>query len=126
MRRRYPAREKGAVCPWRECRPILPIFPARASKKLCHLPPVRFSGTYRKKRYNSCMFREYDPSSVEAKWRQKWADAHVFDFDLAKAKDPFYLLVMFPYPSGARLHVGHWFQYSIPDSYGRFLRMKGK
>ncbi|MBI1812790.1 leucine--tRNA ligase [Candidatus Peregrinibacteria bacterium] len=68
----------------------------------------------------------YTPSSVEPKWQKKWADAKAFDFDLGKAKGPFYLLVMFPYPSGARLHVGHWFQYSIPDSYGRFLTMKGK
>lgn len=72
------------------------------------------------------MSYSYDPSAVEPKWQKKWADAGVYDFDLEKAKDPFYLLVMFPYPSGARLHVGHWFQYSIPDSYGRFLRMRGK
>ncbi len=72
------------------------------------------------------MFHEYNPSSVEAKWQKLWEKEHVYDFDLAKAKDPYYMTVMFPYPSGANLHVGHWFQYSIPDSYGRFLRMRGK
>jgi leucyl-tRNA synthetase len=72
------------------------------------------------------MFTPYDPSSAEVKWRRAWADARVFDVDVSKAKDPYYLLVMFPYPSGAQLHVGHWFQYSIPDSYGRFLKMRGK
>jgi leucyl-tRNA synthetase len=72
------------------------------------------------------MQHPYQPSDVEAKWQEKWADAKVYDVDLDKADDPFYLLVMFPYPSGAKLHVGHWFQYSIPDSYGRFLRMRGK
>lgn len=69
---------------------------------------------------------EYNPSSIESKWQKKWADAQEFDFDIKKAKDPYYLLVMFPYPSGAQLHVGHWFQYSIPDSFGRFQRMRGK
>jgi leucyl-tRNA synthetase len=72
------------------------------------------------------MHPDYEPSSIEAKWQKKWAEAKVYEFDIHKAKDPFYLLVMFPYPSGAQLHVGHWFQYSIPDSYGRFLRMRGK
>lgn len=68
----------------------------------------------------------YDPSSVEPKWQERWAKEGTYHVDLKKAKDPFYLLVMFPYPSGARLHVGHWFQYSIPDSYGRYLKMRGK
>ena len=68
----------------------------------------------------------YDPNAIEARWQKAWAEKGVFDFDLQKAKDPYYLLVMFPYPSGARLHVGHWFQYSIPDSYGRYLKMNGK
>ena len=72
------------------------------------------------------MIGSYDPSSVEPKWQKKWEEAKAYAIDLKKTKDPFYLLVMFPYPSGARLHVGHWFQYSIPDSYARFLRMRGK
>ena len=68
----------------------------------------------------------YDPTPVEAKWQKRWQEAGVFKVDLHKAKDPYYCVVMFPYPSGAKLHVGHWFQYSIPDSYARFLRMNGK
>jgi leucyl-tRNA synthetase len=69
---------------------------------------------------------DYNPSEVEAKWQKKWAEAHVFDVEIDDLKDPYYLMVMFPYPSGARLHVGHWFQYSIPDSFGRFQKMRGK
>ena len=46
--------------------------------------------------------------------------------DFKKAKDPYYCLVMFPYPSGARLHVGHWYMYSVPDSFSRFQKMRGK
>ncbi|TSC58102.1 MAG: leucyl-tRNA synthetase [Candidatus Peregrinibacteria bacterium Greene0416_19] len=79
-----------------------------------------------RERYHGGMAQLYDPASVEPKWQKKWEEAKTFDFDLKKAKDPLYLLVMFPYPSGARIHVGHWFQYSIPDSYGRYLRMRGK
>lgn len=68
----------------------------------------------------------YDPSQAEAKWQRLWEMKNTFRFDLQNAKDPYYCMVMFPYPSGARLHVGHWFQYSIPDSFARFMRMKGK
>lgn len=72
------------------------------------------------------MERAYDAQAIEAKWQKIWKKKKTFAVDLTKAKDPYYCLVMFPYPSGARLHVGHWFQYSIPDSYSRFLRMRGK
>ncbi len=70
--------------------------------------------------------KDYDPSVTEPKWQKKWAEAKAYDFDLMKVKNPYYCMVMFPYPSGARLHVGHWFQYSIPDSFSRYMKMKGK
>ena len=54
---------------------------------------------------------EYDPSAVEAKWQKKWEEKKVYETDFKKAKDPYYCLVMYPYPSGARLHVGHWYMY---------------
>ncbi|MBI2117505.1 class I tRNA ligase family protein, partial [Candidatus Peregrinibacteria bacterium] len=68
---------------------------------------------------------KYDPSTVEPKWQKKWEEARVYHIDLAKTRKPHYCLVMFPYPSGARLHVGHWFQYGPTDSYARFLHMRG-
>ncbi len=71
------------------------------------------------------MTEPYNPSSVEAKWRKKWEDAKAYEVDLAKAKNPFYSLVMFPYPSGDKLHVGHWYNYGPADSYSRFKRMQG-
>ncbi len=76
-------------------------------------------------RYTPRMPKEYDPTSIEAKWRKNWEDAGVYDTDLQKAKKPFYNLVMFPYPSGDRLHVGHWYNYAPADSFGRYMRMKG-
>lgn len=74
------------------------------------------------------MHNDYVPSSVEPKWQEKWAKAKVYEVDFSKAKkdDKFYSLVMFPYPSGDKLHVGHWYNYSPADSFARYQRMQGK
>ncbi len=71
------------------------------------------------------MFKPYNPSEVEARWQQKWADAKIYETDLQKAKKPYYSLVMFPYPSGDKLHVGHWYNYAPADSFARFQKMQG-
>ena len=63
---------------------------------------------------------------MEAKWQKKWDQDKVYTVDLAKAKDPYYSTVMFPYPSGDRLHVGHWYNYGPADSFSRYMRMQGK
>jgi leucyl-tRNA synthetase len=76
-------------------------------------------------RYSFRMQRSYDPSAVEAKWQKAWADAGAFTADMKKAKKPYYGLVMFPYPSGDKLHVGHWYNFAPADSYFRFQRMHG-
>lgn len=68
---------------------------------------------------------DYVPSDSEAKWRKKWEENGVYTADLAKAKKPFYSMVMFPYPSGDKLHVGHWYNYAPADSYARFKKMQG-
>lgn len=67
----------------------------------------------------------YDPSSVEPKWQKAWADAKVYEVDLQNAKKPYFTHVMFPYPSGDKLHIGHWFNYSPADTFARFKRMQG-
>ncbi len=71
---------------------------------------------YRSERYN--------PQEIEPKWQQRWADAKLYETDLASAKEPFYYLTMYPYPSGD-LHVGHWYAFAVPDAYARFKRMRG-
>ncbi len=71
------------------------------------------------------MHPAYDPSSAEPKWQKKWETAKAYTVDLAKAKKPYYAMVMFPYPSGDKLHVGHWYNYSPADSFNRYMRMKG-
>src|SRR3989344_5199133 len=72
------------------------------------------------------MERAYDPSAVEAKWQKAWENEGVHSVDLQKAKDPYYSMVMFPYPSGDKLHVGHWYNFAPADSFARYMRMKGK
>ncbi len=67
----------------------------------------------------------YDHAVVEKKWQQKWKDANLYSSDLAKATNPFFSLVMFPYPSGDKLHIGHWFNYAPADSFARFKRLRG-
>lgn len=71
------------------------------------------------------MQTDYDPTAIEPKWQKKWEDKKVHEVDLAKAKNPYYTHVMFPYPSGDRLHIGHWYNYGPADSFARFMRMQG-
>ncbi len=69
--------------------------------------------------------KDYDPSLIEPKWQKRWEEAGAYKTDLAKAKKPYYSLVMFPYPSGDKLHVGHWYNFAPADSWGRYMRMHG-
>jgi len=66
----------------------------------------------------------YDPKEIEPKWQQRWAEARVAEVDVAAPGDKFYMLNMFPYPSGD-LHVGHGRNYILGDALFRFLRMQG-
>ncbi len=66
-----------------------------------------------------------DFTAIEKKWQQKWADTQLYKFDPNSDKSKHYVLEMFSYPSGANLHVGHWYNYSLSDTYARFKRMTG-
>ncbi len=68
----------------------------------------------------------YDPKATEAKWQKKWEEAKAYTIDLNAAKNPYYSMVMFPYPSGDKLHIGHWYNFAPADSLARFMRMQGK
>jgi leucyl-tRNA synthetase len=67
---------------------------------------------------------EYTPKTIEPKWQKRWADAKVAEIDVAAPGDKFYMLNMFPYPSGD-LHVGHGRNYILGDALYRFFRMRG-
>ena len=66
----------------------------------------------------------YDPKSLEAQAQQFWADNRVFEVAEDPARESYYCLCMFPYPSG-RLHIGHVRNYTIGDVISRFKRMLG-
>ncbi|HEY5974151.1 MAG TPA: leucine--tRNA ligase, partial [Geobacteraceae bacterium] len=70
------------------------------------------------------MDEKYTPKSVEGKWQQKWETEKSFKVGEDRTKQKYYLLEMFPYPSG-RIHMGHVRNYSIGDVVGRFKRLRG-
>jgi len=70
------------------------------------------------------METKYFPKSVEEKWQKYWEREELFRIGEDPAREKYYLLEMFPYPSG-RIHMGHVRNYSIGDVVARFLRMQG-
>ena len=70
------------------------------------------------------MSLKYNPRAIEEKWQSKWERAGAFTVSDDESKEKFYLLEMFPYPSG-RIHMGHVRNYSIGDVLARFYKMQG-
>ena len=84
----------------------------------------------------SCRYTARFAGDIESRWQELWAERGTFEVPNPSGAfadgsvglergDPFYVLDMFPYPSGAGLHVGHPLSYIASDIYARFLRMKG-
>lgn len=67
----------------------------------------------------------YPFSEIENKWQRYWEEKKVFKTDLDKTHNKLYCLVMFIYPSGAKLHCGHWYNYAPTDSWARYKKLKG-
>jgi leucyl-tRNA synthetase len=68
---------------------------------------------------------QYRPQDIEEKWQRRWAEARVAEVDVAAPGSKFYMLNMFPYPSGD-LHVGHGRNYILGDALYRYFRMQGR
>jgi len=68
---------------------------------------------------------EYDFKNIERKWQKYWSDNLTNQVDEDKEKEKFYVLDMFPYPSGSGLHVGHPLGYIASDIYARYKKIKG-
>ena len=68
----------------------------------------------------------YNFKEIEKKWQEYWEKNKSFKAETGSSKEPYYILVEFPYPSGSGLHVGHVRSYTAQDSMARMIRMQGK
>lgn len=68
---------------------------------------------------------EYNFKEIEKKWQEYWKDQKTYKVEVDESRPKFYVLDMFPYPSGAGLHVGHPLGYIASDIYSRYKRLKG-
>ena len=66
----------------------------------------------------------YNHKPVEKKWQQRWEEKNVFRFNQNSSHAKYYVLEMFPYPSG-KIHMGHLRNYTIGDAVARFKKMQG-
>ncbi len=66
----------------------------------------------------------YDPATIEPRWQARWEELGQHRTDLEQAKNRYYLLTMYPYPSGD-IHIGHWYIKTPTDAIARFRRMHG-
>jgi len=62
---------------------------------------------------------------IDKKWQKKWEESKLYKFDRDKLDKKLYCLEMFSYPSGANLHIGHWYNFGLTDSWARMKRMQG-
>ncbi len=68
---------------------------------------------------------DYNHKSIESRWQQYWRDNNVYKAEINADKPKYYVLDMFPYPSGAGLHVGHPLGYIASDIFSRYKRLRG-
>jgi len=68
----------------------------------------------------------YNAREAEKKWQKKWEKEGLYKTDFQDdSRKKYYNLVMFPYPSGDKLHIGHWYNFAPSDSWGRYKRLQG-
>lgn len=62
---------------------------------------------------------------IDRKWMKRWQETRLYSFNKQNVDKKFYCLEMFSYPSGAKLHLGHWYNFGLTDSWARIKRMQG-
>lgn len=63
-------------------------------------------------------------TEIDRKWQKRWNELDIAKFDETRIDQKLYVLEMFSYPSGANLHVGHWYNYGLSDSWARMKKCK--
>ncbi len=71
------------------------------------------------------MSESFDNNKIEEKWQEKWRLGEKYKIDLSDSEKKLFTLVMFSYPSGDKLHIGHWYNYGPTDTWARFKKMQG-
>jgi len=69
--------------------------------------------------------KHYPFTEIESKWQKIWAEKGLYNTDLNKTDRKLYTLVMYPYPSGDKMHIGQWYNYGPTDTWARLKRMQG-
>ena len=67
----------------------------------------------------------YNFKECEEKWQKKWEEEGIYNYKDDPNKEKLYCLEMFSYPSGAKLHLGHWYNFGVADTWARYKKMKG-
>ncbi|HYU73084.1 MAG TPA: leucine--tRNA ligase [Ktedonobacteraceae bacterium] len=75
--------------------------------------------------YKSKQFKAYNPLHIEPLWQEMWQRTRIYELNLHLSANPFYNLMMFPYPSAEGLHVGNVYAFTGSDIFGRFMTMQG-
>lgn len=69
--------------------------------------------------------QKYNPKKIEKKWAKYWIDKKIFVPNLEKAKNPYYALFMFPYPSAEGLHIGNFYAFTTVDVMAKYMKLRG-
>ena len=102
-----------------------PLLNIKKNKFFCSVLILQYLCPRKKLHQNNNMAKEYNFREIEKKWHQQWVANKTYKVVEDESRKKFYVLYMFPYPSGAGLHVGHPLGYIASDIYARYKRLQG-